>query len=75
MSDGPVTASSLAARIDAAAHEIESQVVAWRRDFHANPELGNREVRTSGIVAAHLKKLGFDAVRTGAVSVIIMRRR
>ncbi len=37
MSEGTVTASSLAARIDTAAHEIEPQVVAWRRDFHANP--------------------------------------
>ena len=65
MSEGPVTASSLAARIDAAAREIESRVVAWRRDIHANPELGNREFRTSGIVAEHLKSLGLDEVRTG----------
>jgi amidohydrolase len=65
MSGGPVTASSLAARIDAAAQEIEPQVVAWRRDFHANPELGNREFRTSGIVAEHLRRLGLDEVRTG----------
>src|SRR6202044_130649 len=27
--------------------------------------LGNREFRTSGIVAAHLQKLGLDEVRTG----------
>jgi len=65
MSEGTLTASSLAARIDAAAQEIEPQVVAWRRDFHANPELGNREFRTSGIVAEHLRRLGLDEVRTG----------
>ena len=64
MSEGQVTASSLADRIDSAARTIEPQVVAWRRDFHANPELGNREFRTAGIVAEHLKKLGFDEVRT-----------
>ncbi|MCE9658146.1 MAG: amidohydrolase [Burkholderiales bacterium] len=65
MFEAPVTASSLAASIDAAAHEIQSRVIAWRRDFHANPELGNREFRTAGIVAEHLKKLGLDEVRTG----------
>lgn len=64
MTDLRVSASSLAARIDAAAAAIEPQVVAWRRDFHAHPELGNRELRTAGIVAAHLRRLGFDEVRT-----------
>lgn len=43
---------------------IEPQVIAWRRDFHEHPELGNREVRTAGIVAAHLRKLGLE-VQTG----------
>jgi amidohydrolase len=61
----PVAASSLAGHIDAAAKEIESRVIAWRRDIHANPELGNREFRTAGIVAEHLKQLGLDEVRTG----------
>ncbi len=40
------------------------KVVAWRRDFHQHPELGAAEVRTAGIVAAHLRSLGLD-VRTG----------
>lgn len=40
-------------------------MIAWRRDIHANPELGNREFRTSKIVAEHLRGLGFDEVRTG----------
>jgi amidohydrolase len=61
----PVAASSLAARIDAAAAAVEPKVVAWRRDLHAHPELGNREFRTSSVVAAHLKALGLDEVRTG----------
>src|ERR1700733_7424082 len=46
------------------ADSIQTQVVAWRRDFHANPELGNREVRTSGIIADYLKSLGLE-VKTG----------
>jgi amidohydrolase len=60
-----VVASSLAAQIDAGAKAVEAQVIAWRRDIHANPELGNREFRTSALVAEHLRRLGFDEVRTG----------
>ena len=58
-------ASPLADAIDAAALQLEAQVIAWRRDLHAHPELGNREFRTAGIVAEHLRRLGFDEVRTG----------
>src|SRR5262245_33795430 len=54
----------LHAAIDAAARAIEPRVIAWRRDFHQHPELGNREFRTAGIVAEHLRRLGFDDVRT-----------
>jgi amidohydrolase len=60
-----VAASSLAAQIDLAATAIEAQVIAWRRDLHQHPELGNREFRTAGIVAEHLRALGLDEVRTG----------
>ena len=51
-------------QVDAAAAALESQVIDWRRDFHQYPELSNREVRTGGIVADHLRALGF-AVQTG----------
>ena len=46
------------------ADSLQTQVVAWRRDFHENPELGNREVRTSGIIAKYLTSLGLE-VKTG----------
>ena len=59
-----IPASTLAAQIDQAARDVEARVVAWRRDFHQHPELGNREFRTAGIVAEHLRALGFDEVRT-----------
>jgi amidohydrolase len=51
--------------IAASAQAAEAQVVAWRRDIHEHPELGNRETRTSALVAKELKKLGFDEVHTG----------
>lgn len=46
------------------ADSLQSKIVAWRRDFHEHPELGNREVRTSGIIAKHLQALGLE-VKTG----------
>jgi amidohydrolase len=52
------------AEIDARVEEITDQVVAWRRDIHEHPELGNREFRTAGIVADHLRSLGME-VQTG----------
>jgi amidohydrolase len=58
----PVT--DLHAQLDRRAAEIEAQVVAWRRDIHQHPELGNREMRTAALVAAHLRALGLE-VRTG----------
>ena len=44
--------------VDAAAKRLQADVIAWRRDFHQNPELSNREERTAAKVAAHLRKLG-----------------
>ncbi len=55
---------ALKTRINQSADKIETKVIAWRRDFHAHPELGNHEVRTADIVAKHLKSLGIE-VKTG----------
>jgi amidohydrolase len=52
------------ARLDKAADAVLPKVVAWRRDLHAHPELGNREVRTAAFLAERLRALGYD-VRTG----------
>ena len=41
-----------------------SRAIELRRDLHAHPEIGFQEVRTSGLIAARLRKLGY-AVRTG----------
>jgi len=56
--------SAEAADIDAMAAEVGDAVVAWRRDIHQHPELGNREFRTAALVAGHLEDLGLE-VRTG----------
>lgn len=46
------------------AEHLREKLVAWRRDLHRNPELAFQEHRTAGIVAKHLKGLGYE-VRTG----------
>ncbi len=51
--------------VDSAVSTVTAKVVEWRRDIHQHPELGNQETRTAALVAAHLRKLGFDEVRTG----------
>ena len=56
------------------ANAIEQKVIAWRHDFHQNPELGNRETRTAAIVAKHLQSLGFEVktnvAYTGVVGIL-----
>jgi len=62
------------AAIDAAADKIEAQTIAWRRDFHEHPELGNREFRTSKIIADYLRSLGIEVHegvgKTGVVGIL-----
>ncbi|MEB8347393.1 amidohydrolase [Flavobacteriaceae bacterium KMM 6898] len=50
---------------------IEKKVIAWRRDIHQNPELGNREIRTADMVAKHLKSLGMDVTTNVGVTGVI----
>ncbi len=53
-----------AQRVTELSNAVESKVIAWRRDIHQNPELGNSEFRTAKLVAEHLRKLGLE-VKTG----------
>ncbi|MEX2593868.1 MAG: amidohydrolase [Anditalea sp.] len=57
--------------LDKEAKEIEQKVIEWRRDFHQHPELGNEEVRTAGIIAAHLKSLGMEVQEGVAVTGVV----
>ena len=50
------------------------KVIEWRHDIHENPELGNREFRTSNKVKVHLESLGIEVesgiAYTGVVGLI-----
>ncbi|GAA5067097.1 M20 family metallopeptidase [Lysobacter panacisoli] len=56
------------------AKSVQQQVVAWRRDLHQHPELGNHEVRTAKLVADQLRRLGLQPrtgiAHTGVVAVL-----
>ncbi|MBN8262532.1 MAG: amidohydrolase [Xanthomonadales bacterium] len=55
-------------QVEAMAATVDAKVLAWRRDLHQHPELGNREARTARQVADHLRALGFDDIRTGVAT-------
>jgi len=50
------------------------ELVAWRRDLHAHPELAYEERRTSAFVATELRRIGLDVEvglgRTGVVATL-----
>ena len=67
----PARAQSMVQELDKEVREraaqIEEKLIAWRRDLHEHPELGEQETRTSALVAEHLRKLGLE-VKTGVAS-------
>ena len=60
--------------IDEFAARVEARVIADRRDIHQNPELGNREFRTSKLVTDRLGELGIETktgiAHTGVVGLL-----
>lgn len=62
------------AHVQAMVQQELPQVTTWRRDIHQHPELSNREVRTSALVAKELKKLGLEVhagiAHTGVVALL-----
>ena len=52
-------------RVEELTQQVAPAVVEWRRDFHAHPELSNREERTARIVAEQLREIGVDEIKTG----------
>lgn len=61
-------------RLDQLARTLEPQLVEWRRDIHRNPELSNREFKTSKKAEAHLRRLGLEVkagiAHTGVVALL-----
>ncbi|MAP93501.1 MAG: N-acyl-L-amino acid amidohydrolase [Ponticaulis sp.] len=57
--------------VDDATAAVQSKMVEWRRDFHENPELSNREFRTAGIVADELRALGLEVTTDIAVTGVV----
>ena len=48
--------------------------IEWRRHLHQYPELSNREFKTAGMIAGHLKSLGIEVqenvAKTGVVGIL-----
>jgi amidohydrolase len=66
--------TTLDQRIDTASKKVESKVIDCRRDIHQHPELGNRETRTSKIIADRLRELGIEVktpvAYTGVIGIL-----
>jgi len=60
--------------IDQKVEALKEELIRIRRDIHQHPELGNREFRTSALVAEHLRKLGLEVTtgvaKTGVVGLL-----
>lgn len=56
------------------AEKVEAQMIEWRRHFHQNPELSNREFNTAKKIADHLNALGIEVqtgvAKTGVVGLL-----
>ncbi|GAA4272296.1 amidohydrolase [Aquimarina gracilis] len=69
-----VQAQQIDPEINTMADALEEKVIEWRRDFHQNPELSNREFETAKKIAKHLKDLGLEVTekvaKTGVVAIL-----
>ncbi|MDR3073568.1 MAG: amidohydrolase [Deltaproteobacteria bacterium] len=52
------------------ARSIEAEVIAWRRRFHENPELGFQEHETAAFVLQTLREFGYAPRRVGGTGVV-----
>ena len=66
--------TALKTKINSKSEAVEAKVIEWRRDFHENPELGNREFKTAEKIAQHLRSLGMEVqtgvAKTGVVGIL-----
>jgi amidohydrolase len=70
----PAQVGSLEPKIGQLATQWEARVIEWRRHFHQNPELSNREFKTAETIAQHLRDLGLEVqtgiAHTGVVGIL-----
>lgn len=70
----PASSAALEQQIASEAEAMRQKMVDQRRDFHINPELSNREERTSRVVAERLRALGLEVktnvARHGVVAIL-----
>ena len=68
------TAQELPKNFNQLVQDIEPQLIKWRRHFHENPELSNREFNTGKYIADYLKTLGIEVhypvAKTGVVAIL-----
>ena len=68
------TSPALQAKLGQQAADLEPKLIEWRRYFHENPELSNREVKTGARIAEQLRALGLDVqypvAKTGVVALL-----
>lgn len=66
--------AALEAEVRKRSQAVEEKLIAWRRDIHLHPELGDQETRTSKLVAEHLRGLELEVrtgvARTGVVGIL-----
>jgi amidohydrolase len=72
--EGKTENAALEAKVRERAAAIEGKLIAWRRDIHQHPELGDQENRTARLVTEHLRSLGLEVrtgiARTGVVGIL-----
>jgi amidohydrolase len=70
----PAAFAQTSGEVDRLTAEVMPRVIEWRRDIHQHPELGNREFRTSKLIAEYLASIGYEVktgvARTGVVAVL-----
>lgn len=60
-----IVMSTLLSQLKKHIHDMETQMIEWRRHFHQYPELSFHEVKTPAMIADILRGLQVDEVRTG----------
>ncbi len=66
-----VTPAPLPASLLESLHALQDELIAFRRDIHAHPEVSWRETRTSEAVAARLEQAGLNPERLEPTGVIV----